>query len=117
MAREGECGMKSFLCSIFMFFILCSNTHCAEPARGKVVYAGTYGNGDVYVALSVRINEVACPQSRFDIPAQHPNAKEVLATAYTAMVTGKDIIVVTNGCYNMWPTLDNSRNTYFLIWP
>lgn len=101
------------------FFALCmlisGVVHAAATVVGKVVYAGTYGNGDVYVALSATINEPGCPSSRFDVPVQNPSAKSVLASAYAALASGKTVRVSTNGCYGVSPTLDTTRNTWFLM--
>jgi len=95
-----------------------SIAHTAQASgaiQATVLYAGTYGNGDVFVALSATINEAGCVQSRFDVPASNPSAQHVLATAYSALVAGKTIWVITNGCYNAYPTLDSSRNSYFYM--
>lgn len=77
----------------------------------SVVYAGTYGNGDIYVIVTDTIPEPGCTAARFDVAASEPDAKNVLAIAYLAMLSGEKIRVDTNGCYNGYATLDNSGNS------
>ena len=83
--------------------------------KARVLYAGTYGNGDVFIGLSAQLSEPGCPQDRIDIPQSHPRARDILATAYAAMASGKFVNVYTQGCYGNFPTIDQSRNSYFFI--
>jgi hypothetical protein len=109
---------KTIIVAAALGLFAISSAHTARASdviQATVIYAGTYGNGDVFVELSASINEAGCVQSRFDVPASSPVAQHVLATAYSALVAGKTIKVVTNGCYNICPTLDNSRNSYFFM--
>lgn len=112
-----EIAMKLLKLFMFLSLLLSNEAYSLDaPVRGaKVTYAGTYGNGDVYVAIDRTINEPGCAQPRFDVPSQLPNSKQILATAYMAMATGKTIGVFTKGCYGGYPTLDNSRGTWFLV--
>lgn len=98
----------------FIMFLVVNSSYGAT-ATGKIVYVGTYGNGDVYVNLDTNIPELGCNSTRFDIPKSRANAKDVLLTAYTAMEQDKFVRVSTKGCYLTSPTLDNSRNSWFLI--
>ena len=81
----------------------------------RVQYAGTYGNGDVYVVFSDNVNEPQCPAPRIDVPASHPNARNVLATAYAAIASGLTVAVSSSGCFNGYPTLDTAHETGFML--
>jgi hypothetical protein len=95
---------------------LAPNASTAAPAVGaKVLSAGVYGDGGLYVALDTVIEEPACRVARFDLPAAHPAAKQVFAMAEIALGTGKTVQVVTSGCFGSFPTLDMSRTSYFYV--
>jgi hypothetical protein len=84
---------------------------------GKVQYTGTYGEGRFFVALDAQINEPGCPNTRFDVPANHPQIKNWLAIALTAVATGKNVIVRTSGCFNGLPTMTLDTNSWFYAVP
>jgi hypothetical protein len=101
--------------TIALAVVVNSAAYASDQITSKVVYTGIYGNGDVYVAIFQTINEPNCSTNRFDVSAQNPVAKQVLAVANAAMVTGKSIRIVTQGCFNGYPTLDASRGSWFYI--
>lgn len=96
---------------LFVFALLLTNLAYGVTTRGTVTYIGTYGNGDVYVALDTNIPEFGCSKARFDVPKTRANAQNILSTAHLSMEQNKIVEVTTKGCYNEFPTLDNSRNT------
>ncbi len=83
----------------------------------KVTYAGTYGDGRLFVALDGSINEPGCVNVRFDVPAGHPQIRNWLAIALTAAATGKSVVVRTSGCFGPFPTMTQSSETWFYIVP
>ncbi len=87
----------------------------APPVQAKVVFAGVYANGNVYVQLDTVIAEPGCSVPRFDLPASSPVAKTVLATALMAAATGKTVRVATYGCFNGAATLDPTQDSYFFV--
>ena len=102
--------------ALILTALLATSAYGSEEISGKVVYAGTYGNGDVYVELDVNINEPGCSTgNRFDVPKARANAKDILSTVYAAIQQDKYVTVRTKGCYVGFPTLDASRNSYFHI--
>ncbi len=108
--------MKLLKLLTLLSLLLSSYAYSAdETVYGKVVYAGTYGNGDVYVDIEAIINEPGCVGTRLDVSSQNPNIKNILPIAYMAMATGQNISVRTQGCYAGSPTLDNSRGSWFYL--
>ena len=103
--------LMSFTCLMFCNPAICSTGWITT----RVQYAGTYGNGDVYVVFSDNINEPECTAPRIDVPATHPNARNILATAYAAIAAGLPVAVSTGGCFNGYPTLDTARQTGFML--
>lgn len=101
-------------CSLTLALLAQGASASTTWTESTVTYAGSYGNGNVFVALAATIDEPGCPFARFDVPAGDL-AKTVLATAYAALATGKTVRVFTSGCLGQYPTLDNSVNSYFLI--
>lgn len=47
----------------------------APVVVAKVTYAGTYGDGRLFVGLDTPINEPGCTVARFDVPSGHPQIK------------------------------------------
>lgn len=85
----------------------------ATVSGALVVYSGTYGNGDVFVGLNQTITESGCPAARVDVPRDSPAAQKLLETARLARDKALFVTVAVNGCYGGFPTLDNTRGTYF----
>lgn len=106
----------SILALILM--ISTGNAYSAAPVRGKVVFVGTHGNGDVFVQLDqgAVINEPGCLViARFDVSATNNASKYILPIASLAIEQDKFVRVATKGCYIGNPTLDDSRNTWFIL--
>ncbi len=80
----------------------------------KVLYAGTYGGGDVYVVFTDTLNEPGCPAPRLDV-ASGTEARNVLSSAYVALASGLTVRVSSSGCFNGYPTLDNARASGFQV--
>ena len=108
--------MKLTRCSFAL--AVCALATCPVLALSevttRVVNAGTYSNGNVYVLLEAVVDEAGCPRAAIELPANAVNAKTVLAAAFFAMSSGKSIAVRTNTCYLGIPSFDASvRNAYF----
>ena len=91
------------------------SAHAAESVTGKVTQVGTFGNGRVFVQLNVQINEPGCISSRFDVASTHPQAKNWLALAIAASISGRNVVVHANGCYGGFPTLPENSDGWFYI--
>ena len=74
----------------------------------QVVSAGTYGNGDVYVVFADSIPQSGCDAARLDIPGSDPDAKNVPATAFSAIAAGLPVKVSAESCYDGYPSLINN---------
>jgi len=83
----------------------------------KVIYVGTYGDGRLFVALDAQINEPGCVNSRFDVSAGHPQIKTWLAVALTAAASAKTVVVRTNGCFGVLPTMTQTTDSWFYLQP
>jgi hypothetical protein len=88
-----------------------------SSTTAKVIYAGLYGDGRLFVALDAPINEPGCVNSRFDVPADHPQIKSWLAIALTASASGQPVVVRTSGCYDSFPTMTQNMDTWFYLIP
>lgn len=108
-----------FALTLVVLLAIAQSSFALTKVTAKVVYVGTYGNGDFYVMTDTAINEPGCTfphgVNRFDVPANHPQAKNWLAIALMALSTGKSVMLRTNGCFEGSPTMDDSRDTFFLI--
>jgi len=104
-----------FIIFVSMLFTVGLKAKAATVDDAKVVYAGTYGSGRLFVALNKTILEPGCNLSRFDVPAGHDQIKTWLSVAMAATASGKSVKVSTNGCLGPFPTMDNTDNTYFYI--
>lgn len=95
---------------VLLTVLLLGGTALASTAwvSTQVVSAGTSGNGDVYVTFADSIPQSGCAASRIDIPANDPDAKSVLATAFAAIAAGLSVKVSTETCYGGYPSLINS---------
>ena len=91
------------------------NAHAADSVSGRVKEAGTFGDGRLFVVLDVQINEPGCAGFRFDVPANHPQARNWLAIATSAFLGGKKVVVHTKGCLNGQPTLSQDGEAWFYI--
>lgn len=91
------------------------NVWAADQITAKVVYAGTYGDGRLFVGLDTIIYETGCEKSRFDVAAGHDQIDHWLSIAMAAAISGADIKVATSGCFAGFPTIDSTADTYFYI--
>ena len=89
--------------------------NAASTSNANVLYAGIYGNGRLFVALSLNIPEPGCERNRFDVEPGHPQISHWYGIAVAAATSGKTVVVGTNGCYGILPTLDRTDNSYFYI--
>jgi hypothetical protein len=87
----------------------------AESVTGRVIQTGTFGSGRLFVQLDVQINEPGCVGSRFDVPGTHPQVKNWLAIALAASLSGKKVVVHTNGCYAGLPTMSENTDAWFYV--
>ncbi|MES2935158.1 MAG: hypothetical protein V4805_16915 [Pseudomonadota bacterium] len=86
--------------------------------NANVVAVGSYGDGSINVILDATVLEAGCNAARFDIPANHPNLKSILAMALTAKSAGTPLRIFTTGCItttfqsgtNSFPTIDTTSN-------
>lgn len=92
------------------------NAQAADSVTGRVVEAGTFGDGRLFVNLDIQINEPGCTGSRFDVPANHPQVKNWLAIALSASLGGKKVVVHTKGCLNGQPTLSQDADAWFYLY-
>lgn len=112
--------MKILLISLLLF--ISTQVSASSVITAKVLYVGSYGNGDFFINTNAVINE-SCSfpngNGRIDIAATHPQVKQWLAIATTALATGKSITFATKSCFG-GPgignaTLDQSRDTFIML--
>ena len=89
----------------------------SENTVAKILYTGTYGDGRLFVALDAQIGEPGCASTRFDVPSGHPQIRNWLAIALTASASGKNVVVRTNGCYGVYPTMSQNTDSWFYLQP
>lgn len=96
----------------FLFFMMShAQVVPGTVSETRVVYAGVYGSGDVYIAFDKVIPN--CTTSRIDLPASSPIAKLSLAIAMTAQATGKTITLKPFDC----KTMDTTKGSYIYLNP
>jgi hypothetical protein len=100
---------------LYAVTLLSAPVHSADVITAKVTFTGTYGNGNLYVGLDTTISEPGCAQPRFDVSSTHPNFKQIFATAIAAAATGRAITIRAVGCFNGYPTLDQTNGSYFYV--
>ena len=86
----------------------------STAVTARVLSFGTYGNGNVYVALDQSIDEAGCTRSGFELAADSAAAKAVLATAALAVAAGTTVTIQTDGCLNGAPSFTGARAAYFI---
>tara|TARA_R110000744_G_scaffold244531_4_gene361385 strand:- start:429 stop:782 length:354 start_codon:yes stop_codon:yes gene_type:complete len=108
-----------FLIALTVLFIYSGQSFASSNIITDVKYAGTYGNGDIFIVLKAPIDEPGCAFTysnyRIDIVATHTEAKNWLNIAMTSITNKNKVIVRTSGCYNGQPTLDNTKNSFFAL--
>ncbi len=101
---------------LILILLLSISSACASTTLlTQVKYTGIYGDGSIYIAVNGVIDESGCSGERFDVPYGHPHLKQILAFAMTAIATGKNVRIRTNGCDSGRPTLTQDKNSYFYI--
>lgn len=110
--------MKRQTCATLALVLTALAAQAADSnTTANVIYAGLYGDGRLFVALDTPINEPGCANSRFDVPAGHPQIKSWLAIALTASASGQSVVVRTSGCYDSFPTMTQNTDTWFYLMP
>ena len=89
--------------------------YSSSAVTAHVLSFGTYGNGNVYVALDQTINQPSCSIPYIEIPANGPAAKAVLANAALAVATGATVTVQTDSCLGGVPSFSGDRPAYFVV--
>jgi len=104
--------------------IACGVLFCVSPlvavavtpsVTAKVLYTGIYGNGDFFVLTDTSINETGCVSPRFDVISTNPNITRWLSIAMAAKAGNRTVMFQTKGCFQGQPTLDTTRDTWFLM--
>jgi len=65
--------------------------------------------------MDAQINEPGCVNTRFDVPAGHPQLKVWLTIALAASASGKNVVVHTSGCFDGFPTMSQNTNAWFFM--
>ena len=108
--------MKLKICTIVFMLLIPGSILASEVITAKVAYVGTYGNGDFFVETDKVIGEGCNINAiRFDVPNTHPQVKNWLGIAMSALMSGKSIMFKTNDCFNSYPTMDESKNSFVLL--
>ncbi len=91
----------------------------SDNIRAKVIYAGVTGAGTVFVHVTNSINEPNCTSNSLWIdPSTSDSIKnQILSTALAAFAAQKDVYIKASGCYDNFPTLDNTNNSWIHIYP
>jgi hypothetical protein len=98
-----------------LFWIAPGVTLAAPPIDAHVLYAGTYGDGTLFIYFSGSINESGCPAAEIRVDRNSASLKSWLAIALTAAATGTTVRVQTDGCYMSRPTL-STIGSYLFLW-
>jgi len=83
--------------------------------EAKVLSAGIYGSGRLFVMLDQTIAEPGCNNTRFDVVAGHEQIETWLSIAMAAAISGKTVKVKTNGCFTIFPTMTPGDDTWFYL--
>ena len=108
-------NFKRLTLIIILQILFINLTFADVVTTGKVVKVGTYGDGLLFVKLDQQILEPGCNHYRFDVDSGHGQIKSWLSIAMTAMASGREVVVGTNGCLNGRPTLDATTSSFFHI--
>jgi hypothetical protein len=88
---------------------------CSSSVTLHVLKVGTYGNGNLYLALDQPIDEAGCSLPYIELPANAPGLKGVLAAATLAIATNATVEVKTDSCFNGTPSFSGARAGYFVL--
>lgn len=86
-----------------------------KPVTARVLKVGTYGNGNLYIALDKTVDEQGCSLAYIELPANSPALKAVLATASLAIATSATVEIKTDACFNGMPSFSGERSGYFVL--
>ena len=89
--------------------------YSAVADDAKVIYAGIWGAGRLFVALDKTILEPGCENSTFTVAENHAQIKAWLSIAMAALASGKSVKVRTNGCLGTYPTIPTTNDSYLII--
>lgn len=81
----------------------------------KVTYTGTYGDGRFFVGFEDTLEEAGCPSNRIHVDPENPQIARWLSVALTAYASKSSVTVKSKGCYEGFPTLDQTSDTFFHI--
>lgn len=98
-----------------VMFLLPSYGVCSSAVTAHVLKVGTYGNGNLYLALDQPIDEVGCAMAYIELPAAGPGLKTVAAVAMLAVATNATVEVRTDSCFNGVPSFSGARTAYLTI--
>lgn len=87
----------------------------SNPVTTKVKNVGTYGSGGLFVMTEATLNEPGCELARFDIPSDHPQLKNWLSIAQTALVSQTDVVIRISECLGGRPTIGLTKDGYFYL--
>ena len=80
----------------------------------KVNSVGTYDDGSIYIYFDRAIS--ACSTTnRLDVSASIVAAKNVLALATTAFVSGSSVVVHPGGCTGAYPTFTSDGDSFIYL--
>ena len=106
---------KVLLLTSVLVLLLACFAEAAMSTNAKVVHAGTFGDGRLFVLFDTEIKEPGCFNKRLDVAAGHDQIKTWLSVALAAMLTGKEVNIRSNGCLGSTPTLDNTTASSFWL--
>jgi len=101
--------------AVFVLALLCwtISADASSNIRARVLYTGTYGNGEAFIAVDQPIDEPGCPSTRIEIPSDHPQLKNWLSIVMAAFAGNFDFQFTTSGCFQGFPTLSQASNSWF----
>lgn len=100
---------------LLLTVLMSTPAYSGDSVEGKVLSAGIYGSGRLFVMLDQTIAEPGCANTRFDVAAGHEQIETWLSIAMAAAISGKTVRVKTNGCFAVYPTMTPSEDTWFYI--
>ncbi len=107
---------RTLSCAVALTSVLLSSAACASSnIVAHVLNFGTYGNGNVYLALDQSIDQTGCAMPYLELPASSAAGKLVLTVAAMAVANGTAVEIHTDTCFNGTPSLDPGARTGFVI--
>ena len=90
-----------------------ANTMAAVTA--KVIGAGTYDDGSVYLFFDRQISSCDAAQNRIDVPHTSAAAKNVLSIGMTALTSGANVTVHPGACDANSSAFDERGDSYIYL--